>query len=79
MLFCFIADKTTQQISDEFLIGNEILVAPVMDEKVINRDIYLPEGRWRDEKGVKYDGPTWLQDYPAPIESIPYFISIDSD
>lgn len=53
-----------------------MLVAPITDEKVTQRDIYLPIGRWRDENGREYEGKTWLKDYPAPIESIPYFILI---
>jgi alpha-glucosidase (family GH31 glycosyl hydrolase) len=68
------ADQTSYEISDEFLIGNEILVAPITDEDVYARDVYLPRGNWKYENGSIFTGPLWLRNFPAPIEKIPYFI-----
>ncbi|XP_061719795.1 myogenesis-regulating glycosidase-like [Cydia pomonella] len=58
---------------DEFLLGEKILVAPVLEQGAVSRSVYLPRGTWRDAEGAVYEGPTTL-DYPAPIDVLPYFI-----
>lgn len=68
------SDETAQSISDQFLVGNEILVAPVLKEGARSRDVYLPRGVWFDfSGGQRHEGPRWLKDYPAPLETLPYF------
>ena len=58
-------------VEDQFLLGDEVLVAPVMEEGAISRDIYLPRGRWRAEGGEVREGPAWLRSYPAPSSHFP--------
>ncbi|KAH1028090.1 myogenesis-regulating glycosidase [Dendroctonus ponderosae] len=68
-------DTVALSIDDEYLLGEEVLVAPVIVEGAVSRDIYLPKGQWRDgNDGEVYEGPTYLRDYYAPIEVLPYFI-----
>jgi Glycosyl hydrolases family 31 len=56
------------------MLGRKILVAPVMDEGAVSRDIYLPSGLWLDmNTGQLLDGQSWLRDYPAPLDTLPYF------
>ena len=33
---------------DEFLLGDDLLVAPVLEEGATSRSVYLPHGRWVD-------------------------------
>ena len=40
-------DRTTHHIDDEYLLGPDLLVAPVFKERG-RRDVYLPEGEWYD-------------------------------
>uniref|UniRef100_A0A1L8DQS6 Putative maltase glucoamylase n=1 Tax=Nyssomyia neivai TaxID=330878 RepID=A0A1L8DQS6_9DIPT len=62
-------------IYDEFLLGEEVLAAPVLEEGQTSRDIYLPAGDWLDgNNGSIYTGPLWLRKYPAPLSVLPYFI-----
>lgn len=59
------------------MLGDFIMVAPVVEEGAVTRDIYLPEGTWVSESGVDsnvYTGPQWLKDYPAPLNVVPFFI-----
>lgn len=49
--------------------------APIVDKGKMRRDIYLPEGYWKDgNNGSIYEGKRWLKNYPAPIDVLPYFI-----
>lgn len=60
-----------------FLLGDRILVAPVVEEGATSRDIYLPMGTWLDERtNTTYSGPTLLRSYSAPLHVIPYFVKI---
>ena len=39
-------DKAARQVEDEFLLGDAILVAPLLEENQTAREVYLPEGEW---------------------------------
>lgn len=61
----------------EFLLGDKILVAPVLELGQRQRDIYLPIGHWKDGNSEKtYNGPTWVKDYPAGLNILPYFFRL---
>jgi myogenesis-regulating glycosidase len=67
-------DTTAHKINDEYLLGESILVAPVIEEGAESRDIYLPKGRWFDMNREGYqEGPKWLHNYKAPLNLLPYF------
>lgn len=69
----FPADPTTWPIGDQWLLGDSLLVAPVMNESG-KRRAYLPEGRWQDWfTGEVIEGPRWL-DLEVPIERIPLWL-----
>lgn len=64
-------------ISDEYLWGNDVLVAPVMTEGATSRSITFPEGStWFDwnHPEQSYAGGTTVDDYPAPLEVLPLFV-----
>nr|XP_057932417.1 SITS-binding protein [Doryrhamphus excisus] len=70
-------DPITFTIDDQFLIGDEVLVAPVVEKGAVRRDIYLPDGgfQWQDSQNAKvFDGGTFLQDYPVPLEAVGVFL-----
>jgi alpha-glucosidase (family GH31 glycosyl hydrolase) len=67
-------DETALTISSEFLLGSNVLVAPILDEGSTERDVYLPEGTWKDEiTGVVLQGGKWIREYPAELDQLPYF------
>lgn len=67
-------DKETQAITDQFMLGADVVVAPVMKQGGTSRDVYLPAGKWRDYKtGQLYDGGRWLKAFPAPLDTLPLF------
>lgn len=61
------------------MLGEDILVAPILEEGAVTRDIYLPAGTWEDgNTGEIYEGNQTLTNYDAPIEVLPYFIRYNS-
>nr|ADC97876.1 glycoside hydrolase family 31 [Chrysomela tremula] len=67
-------DSEALACDDEFLLGDEILVAPVLVEGATSRKVYLPKSTWRDgNDNTIYQGPISL-DYQADISTLPYFI-----
>ncbi len=66
-------DNQTFTLDDQFLLGDGLLVAPVLCEAG-SRDIYLPEGAWRDAlSNVTRTGPQWLRDYNVTMDQVPHF------
>ncbi|CAG9765483.1 unnamed protein product [Ceutorhynchus assimilis] len=69
------SDVTALAIADEYLLGDDVLVAPVIVQGATSRDVYLPKGEWKDgNNGAVYSGPTTLINYYAPIDVLPYFV-----
>lgn len=61
-------------------MGDDILIAPVLEEGQTARNIYLPEGKWIDQNdGQSYEGPLWLNNYAAPLDVLPYFIKSSTE
>ncbi|KAK9522967.1 hypothetical protein VZT92_019401 [Zoarces viviparus] len=67
-------DEAAYKIDSQFLIGDDLMVAPVLEPGKQERDIYLPAGRWRSYKGEHFDkGPMYLTDYPVDLDEIAFF------
>lgn len=68
-------DTLTYMISDEYMIGDDLLVAPVVKEGMQNRDLYLPAGSaWINWwTGEKLDGGKQHR-VDAPPDRLPLFI-----
>ncbi|KAL4622701.1 SITS-binding protein-like [Arapaima gigas] len=70
-------DPVTFTIDDEFLIGDEVLVAPVTERGTVHRDIYLPGStlQWQDRSnGRVFDGGTLLENYAVDLETVAVFV-----
>ncbi len=67
-------DPACWGISDEYLLGRDILCAPVMNSES-RRAVYLPEGTWVDFwTGERSSGPIRLPEQVWPMERIPLFV-----
>jgi alpha-glucosidase (family GH31 glycosyl hydrolase) len=74
LFFEYPEDQKTYPINDQFFLGPDILVAPVVYDGMRSRDVYLPAGAWLDFwTDEELSGPALLEEYPAPIERIPVF------
>lgn len=66
-------DPNTWMIDDEYLMGDRLLVAPLIAGQK-SRPVYLPQGTWHDFwTNAIYTGGTTI-DYSAPLTIIPLFI-----
>lgn len=66
-------DGLTWPITDEVLVGDGVLVAPVQEAGVTSRGVYLPKGRWFPwNGGPSVLGPTNTT-AQAPLEEIPVY------
>ena len=70
-------DSQVYDIGDEFLMGDWLLVAPIVKEKSLSRKVYLPKGKWislwTDEI---FEGPAHI-DINAPmyeVAGLPVFV-----
>ncbi len=76
LFYQFPEDSLTYFISDQFMLGDKFLIAPVLLKGKVSRDIYLPEGTWIDYwNGDILQGGQTLKNYSAPIEKLPVFIN----
>ena len=58
-------------VKDEFMIGSDILVAPMVNPGR-EREVILPEGRWIADDGKEYTGGQTVK-INVPLDRIPYF------
>jgi alpha-glucosidase len=66
-------DGEAYNISDEFLFGDNLLVAPVLDSDAVSREVYLPRGNWTSlSDGRQFMGGWHKVD--APIGKTPVFV-----
>ena len=59
-------------IKDQFVLGNDIIVAPVVEKGARSRTVVLPKGNWKAEDGKTYKGGKTLE-ISVPLERLPYF------
>jgi alpha-glucosidase len=71
-------DRALRDVEDAFLLGDALLVAPVMEEGARQRAVRLPHGRWYDTAtGEAYDGPGQVV-LDAPLSRIPVLVRAGS-
>src|SRR5215471_14917209 len=75
LIFAYASDSNLSDRWDEYLYGNEILVAPVTRPEATTRSVYLPAGRWMNynDKATLYEGPATVSAM-APLGTIPLFV-----
>jgi alpha-D-xyloside xylohydrolase len=68
-------DARAWDVADQFFLGPDVLVAPVLEAGARERDVYLPAGsRWTDAAtGKVHDGGTSVR-ADAPLDVVPVFL-----
>ena len=80
LFYDFPEDKKSWGVEDSYMFGPDLLISPVMEAGVTQREIYLPEGTdWKDAyTGEVYKGGQTVT-VPAPIDIIPVMIRAGKD
>ncbi len=66
-------DPVAARQDQQWLLGGDVLVAPVVVEGATARDVWFPPGCWRDpETGAEYAGGA-VRSVAAPLGKLPYF------
>lgn len=61
------ADPNVLELDEQYLLGPDLLVAPVLRKKQTTVKTYLPEGQWKHFwSGEIYEGGQWYE-APAPV------------
>lgn len=72
MHFEFPNDRNCLSIEDQYMFGDDILVAPIFEENGTKREVYLPQGTWIDlfDLDKSYEGNQWVMIDKGELEGI---------
>ena len=66
-------DAAARECNDQFLVGENLLVSPVVQQGARIKAVYLPEGIWYDwHTGERLEGGHWLF-REAPLDTCPLY------
>ena len=69
----FAGDDATRALDDEFMLGDSLLVAPVLERGAVRRPAYVPAGTWYDFwTGERMAGPS-RREVRAPLDFLPLY------
>lgn len=79
LFYNYPADPKTWGELDAYMLGDDLLVAPVVEEGVTSREVYLPAGdRWQEvATGKWFDGGQTVQ-ASAELDTLPLFLRKDA-
>ncbi len=67
-------DASTYNLDDQFMVGDDLLMAPILKPDLTRRLVYLPAGSWYDYwTNKKYTGGTMIS-VDAPLDVVPMFV-----
>lgn len=74
LVFEFQGDPASAAVEDEAMLGPYLLVAPILDQGATRRPVYLPPGRWFEERtGAVHEGPQTVAS-DASLGTLPTYV-----
>jgi len=58
--------------TDQYTLGGDILVAPVLEPGATTRRVRFPAGCWVAPDGARFDGPD-VRSIPVTLTSVPWY------
>lgn len=68
--------KGYASVTDEFMLGDRLLAAPVLTKGTRERKVLFPAGRWQAPDGTVYEGNTECV-LPAPLDKLLWFRKVE--
>ena len=65
-----------ENVKDQFFLGSDILVAPVLQKQASKRKVILPNGKWKGFDGQIYEGNSIIEQ-SVDLNTLPYFEKIN--
>ena len=65
-------DGGFETVIDQFMLGDNILVAPVVEKGARSRKVVFPEGKWKSDEGELINGGKTME-ITVPLKRLPYF------
>ena len=75
MEYCF-PGMGYASIKDQFMLGDNLLVAPQLKGGAKDRTVVIPPGTWRSDDGSTVKGPAVVT-VSTPLSRLPYFMKVD--
>ena len=73
LVFDYQYDATVRDIDDQYLLGPDLLVAPVVGPGITARQVYLPAGDWYDWHTGEFFGGSQFLTVATPMDRIPIY------
>lgn len=78
LVYYYQDDENTYNLNDQFMIGDSIMVAPVLEQGKTKRMVYLPKGTWYNINNHKtYTGNQYIVE-DAPLDTCPIYVKDSS-
>jgi len=78
LIFYNCDDPVLWNIYDEYMFGNDFLVAPIINKNGV-RNIYIPEGEWINFFTGEYiKGNIWLLNQQYPLDIMPVWVKLNT-
>ena len=69
------ADSNLYKAADQYLWGEQVMVVPVTEPGLKQKNCYIPSGKWtRMQDGKTISGPAWITDSSLTLEYMPVWI-----
>jgi len=68
-------EKDYEMIKDQYVLGHDIIVAPIVEKGARSRKVVLPKGKWKADDGKVYEGDKIIE-IKVPLDRLPYFKNI---
>ncbi|WP_233530463.1 glycoside hydrolase family 31 protein [Gelidibacter salicanalis] len=68
-------DQSFETMKHQFMLGDNLLVAPVLNKNITKKEIQLPNGKWKDASGKTYKGGRTIT-VETSLTTLPYFEKI---
>ena len=66
-------EEGMDQVTGQFMLGGDLLAAPVTEKGAVTKTVRLPKGTWRGWNGERYEGGGTVM-VEARLRDTPYFI-----